>query len=373
VQLFIDDEIFHRHRRGGVSRYLCELAQAAARQPETRVVLFGGWCQSQVIRTVQPGGRLAVEYRPRDSKLRLSGVAWLLSTPWRRRSFARALRADPATLYHPGLYAYDTWIAKRAAGLVVTVHDMQLEIQGTRSRSTRRQVSEKAAIAAVADRIFCVSDSTRRDLEERVPAAVGRTTVVHLGGSLAAPARPMTASIPYFLMVGGRHGHKNGRLAFESFAAIAAEAPAVRLRLCGGEAPGSHGELEFPGAERVRERIDWIQPDDRSLAEAYSGAVGLLYPSGYEGFGLPVLEAMVCGCPVITTNVSSLPEVGGEAALYIQPGDGARLTAHMRRLLSDPGFRAMRIEEGRRQAAKFSWDSTAAAVVSVCREIVAGR
>ena len=353
---------------------MCELARATARQPDLHVVLFGGWCQSKVIRELRATEQLQLVFRPRDLKVRLNGAAWVLSTWWRRRTFAATLRADPETVYHPGLYAWDPWIARRAPKLVATVYDMQLEVQGARSRATQRQVREKAAVCARADHIFCISDSTRRDLERIVPAAIGKTSVAHLGAGLEAPRDVVRAGgAPFFVMVGGRHSYKNGRLALEAFAEVAAQHPDVRLKLCGGPPPGTDGELDFPGAEAIRARIDWEQPDDRALATAYANAVALIYPSTYEGFGLPILEAMICDCPVVTTTSSSLPEVGGDAALYFEPTDRAQLATQMRRLLGDAAFRAGCIARGREQAKKFSWDQTAAKVVAVCRGLFARR
>ncbi len=351
---------------------MCELARAAARQPDTHVVLFGGWCQSKVIRELRATEQLDLVFKPRDLKVRVNGLAWVLSTWWRRRTFAATLRADPETIYHPGLYAWDPWIARRAPKLVATVYDMQLEVQGARSRATQRQVREKAAVCARADHIFCISDSTRRDLERLVSAAIGKTSVAHLGAGIEPPRDVVRAGgAPFFVMVGGRHSYKNGRLALEAFADVAAVHPDVRLKLCGGPPPGTDGELDFPGAEAIRSRIDWEQPDDRALTTAYANAVALVYPSTYEGFGLPILEAMICDCPVVTTTSSSLPEVGGDAALYFAPTDRVQLAAHMKRLLGDAAFRAERIARGREQAKKFSWDQTATKVVDVCRGLFA--
>jgi glycosyltransferase involved in cell wall biosynthesis len=369
VQIFFDDEMFHRELRGGVSRVLCELSEALAATGEIKVILFGGWCKSRAIRAVRPGPALRVLYRARDVEWRIGSLAWSLSTLWRRRAFAAALAADPATVYHPGLYAYDAAIARRAAALVATVHDMQLELGSQQGTHARRQAALKRRLGAAADRIICVSRNTERDLVELIPAARGKTRVVPISSNIVPPREsPRADGAPYYLFVGNRHGYKNGRLVLECFAQIAAEDPRVRLRLCGGKPPGADGELDFPGGAGLRDRIDWGRPGDAELAAAYAGALGLLYPSDYEGFGLPVVEAMRCGCPVVTTRVSSLPEVGGEAVAYVQPRDDAGLVEAMRRLLCDEAWRKELRAAGVQRARLFSWAAAARQAIAVYAE-----
>lgn len=110
--------------------------------------------------------------------------------------------------------------------------------------------------------------------------------------------------------------------------------------------------------------------DEQRLAALYEQALGLIFPSWYEGFGLPVLEAMQCGCPVIASNRTSLPEVAGDAALYIDPADPASICAAMIRLEENPSLRRQCRDVGLRRARQFSWNRTAEATLSFYQEVL---
>ncbi len=116
------------------------------------------------------------------------------------------------------------------------------------------------------------------------------------------------------------------------------------------------------------ETIPWIK--DKELPLLYSSAKVLLYPSLYEGFGLPILEAMACGTPVITSNVSSMPEVGGEAALYVDPEDGKEITTRVREVMESKETRENMIKKGFIQAKKFSWQKCAKETMNVYQKLV---
>ena len=115
--------------------------------------------------------------------------------------------------------------------------------------------------------------------------------------------------------------------------------------------------------------MDWVAEND--LPHYYSNASLLAYPSLYEGFGLPVLEAMACGCPVITSNTSSLPEVVGDAAIMVDPYDVDALAKAMREVLTNAGLRKTMIERGLAQAKKFSWEKTAEETLEVYEKVEA--
>jgi glycosyltransferase involved in cell wall biosynthesis len=109
---------------------------------------------------------------------------------------------------------------------------------------------------------------------------------------------------------------------------------------------------------------------DEDLSAFYTAADLFVYPSLYEGFGLPVVEAMACGAPVITSNTSSLPEVAGEAALLVEPTSVEELVAAVRRLLNDKGLQVEMAARGLKRAARFTWEDTARRTAEVYREII---
>ena len=109
------------------------------------------------------------------------------------------------------------------------------------------------------------------------------------------------------------------------------------------------------------------------LVALYSRALALVYPSLYEGFGMPVLEAMACGCPVVTSDRSSLPEVAGDAALLVDPADRGQLSRAMVTLATDPGGRGRLAAAGHTRAERFTWRATAEGMVAVFDEVLATR
>ncbi len=153
----------------------------------------------------------------------------------------------------------------------------------------------------------------------------------------------------YFLFVGSGDPRKNMSIIPEALDRADLTAPLV--------VAGWSGWAENASWEKVR-LLGYVDDDD--LARLYSGALALIFPSRYEGFGLPVLEAMACGCPVVTTREASMPEVGGDAALYMKdPGDAEGLAAMLKELAESPLCRRQWAEKGMAQARRFSWRNTA--------------
>jgi glycosyltransferase involved in cell wall biosynthesis len=188
----------------------------------------------------------------------------------------------------------------------------------------------------------------------------------------AVPAQPARPAPPYLLGLGTSEPRKDfpGLVAaFDEVAAVHAE---LELRIAGP--PGwAEGELQDAIAaahhrDRVR-RLGWV--DD--VGPLLAGAAVFVYPSRYEGFGLPPLEAMACGVPVVATSAGSLPEVLGDAALLVPAGEPAALAAAIDRVLSDGTLRTRLIEAGRRRVQHFSWRSAGDALITTYRDMVAAR
>ncbi|NJK59547.1 MAG: glycosyltransferase family 4 protein [Oscillatoriales cyanobacterium SM2_1_8] len=173
---------------------------------------------------------------------------------------------------------------------------------------------------------------------------------------------------PYFLYVGGRGVHKNFDRLVQAFARLSQTHP--DLQLCVVGAPPHGEELRKIQAAGVGDRV-WCPgavPDEH-LAKLYRHAIAFVYPSLYEGFGIPPLEAMICDTPVIASQVSSIPEVAGEAAFYFDPNSVDELYDQMKFVLEHPAARERKIAQGRHQAAKFSWEQTVAQTMAAYQRL----
>ncbi|MBL8349989.1 MAG: glycosyltransferase family 4 protein [Burkholderiaceae bacterium] len=165
----------------------------------------------------------------------------------------------------------------------------------------------------------------------------------------------------YFLAVGSRNPNKNFRTLQQAFVDLPSRD--VRLVLVGGDEERVFAK--DTAADRSDERIVRAGPlADAELKALYQHAVGLVFPSRYEGFGLPPVEAMDCGCPVLASNAAAIPEVCGEAALYFDPASASQMTAAMQRVLDEPALRERLVRAGTERVRCFDWDRSALALLS---------
>jgi glycosyltransferase involved in cell wall biosynthesis len=271
--------------------------------------------------------------------------------------------------------------------LVVTIHDLALlRFPELGTPALRRMVSRCRQAARAARLIVAVSEATRRDVIDLLGVPQDRVRVVHNGisesfrpvpaGPAAARAREITgAEGPYILHVGTLEPRKNLSALIHSFAAIRRRRSVPhRLVLAGARGWNCQplfGLVERLGLGELVVFPGYVPPSD--LVALYSAADLFVYPSRYEGFGFPPLEAMGCGAPVITSDSSSLPEVTGDAALHVDPNDNDALTAAMLRVLSDDSLREELRHKGQQRARHFSWDRCARQTLTVYREALAAR
>ena len=251
---------------------------------------------------------------------------------------------------------------------VVTVHDISFErmpwVMGRRDRMLFRRFVP--ASAKRADRVLAGSEHTKHDLidlygiseEKIVVTPYGVDPAFHPNGS--APERS-----PYVLFMGGIQPRKDPLAAIEALALLDGD---LSLVVVGAEKSGGEEVRRAVKRLGLEQRVDFAgHVDHDDLAALYRGAACLVFPSRYEGFGLPVLEAMASGTPVVAARASAVPEVAGDAAILVEPGDPEAIADGVRRALAD---RQRLVAAGLERVKLFSWSETARRTLAVYRELL---
>ncbi len=242
--------------------------------------------------------------------------------------------------------------------IAVTLHDVQhLDLPELFSRGERafRTLAWHRS-ARRADIVIAISEFVRERAVERLGLDPARVRVVPLGLDHRAFVPGSVEREPFVLYPARRWRHKNHERLFEAFALLQRERPELRLVLTGG---GDFGAV--PDGVDARGHVPTAE-----LVSLMQRASALVFPSLYEGFGLPPLEAMACGCPVACSNAAALPETVGDAALLFDPTDVRAIATAVRDVLDDP---QPWVERGLARAATFSWDATARATDAIYAEL----
>ena len=258
---------------------------------------------------------------------------------------------------------------QRRTRTVVTIHDLgYLHFPEAHTRAQRLQLRLSTLWSArAATHLIAISAATRDDLVRFTGIQADKVSVVHHGVSprfrpvddlerLAAVRARYGISAPYVCYVGTIQPRKNLLRLIEAFAQGAREQTPVQLVIA-----GKRGWLSDAIERRAAELgiTEWVRfigyVDDDDLPALLSGALAFTFPSLYEGFGMPVLEAMACGTPVLTSTTSSLPEVAGDAALLVPPDDTAAIAAALAQLISDAALRSTLRKRGLQHVAQFTW------------------
>lgn len=265
---------------------------------------------------------------------------------------------------------------------VVSIHDLTYFVQPERCPPLRRRYwyAMTRRTVNVADVIITCSENSRRDLERFFPRHKCRIEVVPYGlhtryrrlESRIAPATlaQKGVSLPYLLFVGTLEPGKNISRVIEAFDSVAPDFPTHSL-VIGGDKGWLFDEI-FATAERARNknRIKFVgHLNDREVVDFMNFCDVFVFPSLYEGFGLPPLEAMACGAPVITSNVSSVPEVVGDAAIMVEPRDTSGLTRELKRVLGDEQLQTELRDRGIEHVKQFSWTRAARETLSIYESV----
>ncbi len=272
---------------------------------------------------------------------------------------------------------------RRRCRSVITIHDLAfLRFPHLLTQESARYYGQVARAVESADQIIAVSQATRQDLLELLGADPGKITVVPSG--VAPECRPLDPAevehhrsrlaLPerFILFVGTLEPRKNLPTLLKAFSRLW-KAQKVPLVIVGGKGWLYEELFQVRDALGLGEEVRFVGPvPSQQLVYYYGCATCLVLPSLYEGFGLPALEAMACGTPVVVSNVSSLPEVVGDAGLLVDPEDVEGLAATLGRLLADGNLRQRLISLGLQRAKSFSWERTARETMAVYHKAVQG-
>jgi alpha-1,3-rhamnosyl/mannosyltransferase len=232
------------------------------------------------------------------------------------------------------------------------------------SAQRRAQLIERATIRPALRRAaaaICISESTREDLVRRFPVAAPKAVVAPLAASERFRSAARSDRSNFVLTVGTLEPRKNLVRAIEAHSDLPSDLRKAHPLVIAGARGWERDEILRTAAAAEAEVRIGISDDE--LAELYATCAVFLFPSLYEGFGLPLLEAMSTGAPAVTSGVSSLPEVGGDAVVYVDPTNVDAIRDGLAKLLTDDAERAELSERARRRSAEFSWDRTAATLL----------
>ncbi len=353
MNIFYDYQIFALQPCGGISRYFLELARRIPRLHE------GAAASIVAPLHINRGLKETLSTKRGVFLPEFKGKHRVL--PYLNEKVTQfVLNQSKVDILHGTYYrAKDYSIAAKR---VVTVYDMIHEKYPAHFTGPDLDVPRKKLLSiSRADHVIAISRNTYKDLLEITGIDSNKVSVVYLGSSIVADMERVVRKehfSPYLLYVGSRNSVKNFKKLIEAYS-VSRRLKKTHRIICVGGGPFSREERQFFSDRGVLESIVRITADDEKLVQLYNGASALVYPSLYEGFGLPLVEAMRCGCPVCCSNTSSMPEVAGDAAAYFDPLEVDSIREVIESVVySDTTMQGMQ-QRGFEREKLFDWDSCA--------------
>lgn len=365
MHISYDYQIFSLQNVGGISRYFVELGQRLPILfPDMHTTAIAPFYINEYLAasSINKIGRKINAFSGKHRVLPLLND--LFSTV--------ILKKNQPDILHETYYATRPLAFKGPR--VLTVYDMIHERFPDQFHGPDRKIARlKGKAVARADHLIAISQSTCDDLVNFLGVDKGKITVIPLASSFARDPHRQKIDVrrqrPYLLYVGLREGVKN----FEALLTAYANSSLLRTEfdlLCIGGGEFSRNELELVKTLDVCQSVKHLNADDTMLADLYSQATLFVYPSLYEGFGIPLLEAMYCGCPVACSDCSSMPEIAGNAAVFFNPEDTEDMTAVLEETVQSETTLAVLKERGRQREKRYTWDACVAQTADVYRNVL---
>jgi len=369
MRIVFDHQIFSSQAVGGVSRYFVETCRRLNRIEGV---------SAEIVAPLHYNRYLAEEGSPKHLRIREFPKAYRFIQPIDQLISRRAIAKMRPDLVHETYYQF-TSVAPHNCPTVITAYDVIHEKYHSDFRVRDNTTLRKRAAIRRAAHIIAISESTRRDYIEFFNVPEDKITTIHLGCSFAEPATNAdeatavaSSERPFILYVGARKGYKNFARVLEAHFS----SPILRndySLICFGAGDFSADESSLIAKYRGNSGGEVLHRSgaDSVLNQLYRAATAFVYPSLYEGFGLPPIEAMAAGCPVACTDRSSVPEVVGDAAQLFDPESVDAIRAALEQIVLSPSLRNNMIQRGHHRAKLFTWDACVNKTLSVYRQILA--
>ena len=368
MNIVFDSQIFTMQQYGGVSRYISSLAYQLNQIKGIKAKIIAPFYVNTYLERLPKEAVSGIKV-PRIPKV---GGAFHHSGLWLSR---RAISKLSTQIVHETYYS-SIPSAPKDIPKVITVHDMIHELLPEFFSLNDRTVKLKRDSILRADHVICVSENTRRDLLEMLPISPAKVSVVHHGfDSLTSidrnPQFERThVKVPYLLYVGHRDGYKNFAGLLRAYASSKWLMQNFCIICIGGNKFKEDELMLMRELGVVISRVIQKNVTDDDLVEFYKNAAAFIYPSLYEGFGIPPLEAMSLNCPVICSNTSSIPEVVGNAGEYFDPSSSDSICNAIETVLENGERRKYLVQKGIERSKVFSWEKCALETSDVYQSII---
>jgi len=353
MKVLYDYEIFLIQKYGGATRYFYEIISRLAEKQELDIILYMGYH----INRYGLDDLRDKYYKFYGKKIPLVPKTKLVSTKLQKPVFEKFRKKTDYDIFHHTYYA--DYRKKNGTKDIITVHDFTHEKFPDNFSGLDATTERKKKAVMNADGIICISETTKRDLLELYHISEEKIKVIYHGNSLKYEVKEKAIfEKPYLLYVGDRRAYKNFGLVLKAFRDSDFTKKNFSLLCFGG------GELRKSETELIKKyglegKIFQTEGSDKELANAYKYASVFVYPSLYEGFGIPLLEAMHYGCPIAASDSSCFQEVAGDAALYFNPGSEEEFVGIIEKLVNDTEVRERLVKSGIEREKMFGWDKCA--------------
>ena len=374
MKILVNPQTFNLQKHGGISRYYTEILSILSKNNIVQIPLYGTsnvyYNQSSLVTSRQKIYSLYI-------KLLLKFRIRNFEKTKRRNDkfFKRIILKRDFDIFIPTYYDINFLKHIESKPFVLTVYDMIYELFpeyfADENEAISKIVSNKLFLMEKATRIIAVSENTKRDIIKIYPNIdESKIDVVYHGCSIKVNNDKIeTLTEKYILFVGTRANYENFNFLVSAVKELLKANPDLYL-LCAGGGSFDYNEEKYLQELGLTSQIIQINFKDDELGVYYKNAICFVFPSLYEGFGIPVLESMACGCPVVLANHSSFPEVAGDAGVYFELGNKEDLKNKIEQLINNPILRDDFSLKGLNQVKKFSWEKASFECLNVYQKAI---